>query len=343
MSKTIAITGGGTAGHIMPSVALLPELKKEFDKIIYIGSHNGQEKKIANDLKIPFFEIDTVKFARGKVLSNFKIPSILLRSVKQSKKILKEQNVDVVFSKGGYVGLPVVIASKKAKVPAIIHESDTTLGLANKVSLRYAKKLITSHPTTKAKDKKTIYCGNPIREEIFNGNADNVRKLINSNKKIILVIGGSLGAKAINELIINSLDNLTKDYYIIHIIGKGNTIIKHDNYLAMEYTNNIWDYYNAADIIISRAGASAVTEIMALRKKTIFIPLVHGSRGDQVDNAKRANNYNSVAVINEDTANENELMFAISMLGVNDPRPYYRYDKNIPKKIVSQICKTIED
>ncbi|MDR3263784.1 MAG: UDP-N-acetylglucosamine--N-acetylmuramyl-(pentapeptide) pyrophosphoryl-undecaprenol N-acetylglucosamine transferase [Clostridiales bacterium] len=288
---TIVLTGGGTAGHIMPNISLLPYLKEYFDKIYYTGGENGMEKNIAKKYGIPFFGTETVKFDRSKPLKNFAIPLVLPHAVLQAKKILQDIKPDIIYSKGGYAALPTVTAAGILKIPVVVHESDMTLGVANKVSASFAKKVFLSFENQKySNDPKYIYTGMPLRDEIFGHDKTAAKKSLGipDDKPVILITGGSLGAKAVNECVYNALDELTALGYVLHIAGKsGNPDIKADGYKSCEFTDNIGEFFAAADIVVSRAGANTAAELYALNKKIIFIPLPKdASRGDQILNAE---------------------------------------------------------
>lgn len=287
--KTIILTGGGTAGHVVPNIALLPELEKKFDKIMYIGT-NGIEKTIAQSKGLPFYEITASKLVRKNIFKNFTLPINFIKSVNKSKKLLKEIKPDIVFSKGGFVALPVVIAAKKLNIPVISHESDLSFGLANKIILKYADKVVTSFEKTALKNKKCVYLGSPIRQEIFNGSQAKALKETEfiKNKKTVMFFGGSLGAKAINNIVFKCLPQLVKTYNVIHITGKGNKInFKHKNYYQTEYTDKIENFFALADIVVCRGGANSLFELLAISKPMIIIPLsLKASRGDQIENAK---------------------------------------------------------
>ena len=289
--QVIVLTGGGTAGHVTVNINLNKELKKHFDKINYIGSKNGIEKElITKNTNYIYHEISCVKFERKKILRNLLIPFKLKKSIKEAKKILEEVKPKIVFSKGGYVGLPVVIAAHKLKIPVICHESDITMGLANKLAKKYANVICTNFEiTAKQNGKKCTHTSMPIPTSRLS--KDEAKKKLNiaTNKKILLVTGGSLGAKSLNEFIFQNLNALTKDYYIIHLVGKNNfnKSIKCKDYLQIEFTNDIWTIYKATDFAISRAGANTIIELLSNRILTIFVPLPKTvSRGDQIDNAK---------------------------------------------------------
>lgn len=287
--KTIVLTGGGTAGHCTPHFALLKNLKKHFDEIYYIGSINGIEKRLVQEKNIPYYEIPTVKLKRSFSISNLKIPFSLINSVSSAKRVLKELNPTVVFSKGGFVGLPVTIACNKLNIPVIIHESDLSLGLANKIASRFAKLTLTTFESTAKTIKNGLYVGSPIREELYQGDRNKSLKKygFSSKKPTLLITGGSSGAKAINQMVIDSVDELTKKYNVLHIVGKGNlSNVFTKGYYQTEFTD-MKDAYSVADICVSRAGSNTIFELATLKIPTLLIPLPKlESRGDQIENAK---------------------------------------------------------
>lgn len=288
--KSIVLTGGGTAGHVMPNLALVPELKKHFDKIYYLGTKSGIEKDILKKYpEIEFVEIPAVKFRRTFSLEIFALPFKLLKAIAQTKKILKRINPNVIFSKGGYVAIPVAISGKKLNIPVISHESDISMGLANKIIYHYATVMCTSFETT-AKKKRMVCTGSPVRPEIMNGEKFATRtKLGFDSRKMLLVFGGSIGAMAINKLVWNNIDALTKKYNVAHIVGKGNInkSINIQNYKQFEFVSNIQDFFAMSDIAVCRSGANTLFELIATRLPALLIPLPKlESRGDQIDNAK---------------------------------------------------------
>ena len=311
--KTIVLCGGGTAGHIMPHIALLPELKKHFDKIYYIGT-NGMEKDIVKRANIEFYEIDTPKFNRKLSFKTLGIPFRLLKSISKTKKILKQLNPSVIFSKGGYVSIPVAIAGKKIKIPVVSHESDLSMGLANKVIYHYCNIMCTAFEKTAESKSKCVFTGIPIREELKFGDKNKVLNQFEHDKNLptVLVIGGSLGAKAINEVIAKNLDKLTKRYNVIHIVGKSGEEKKTKNYLAVKFVDNIGDFFAAADMCVSRSGANAIFELMTILKPMLLIPLPKGaSRGDQVENAKLLESKKLAHVLLQENLNGDTLITEI--------------------------------
>ena len=287
---TIVLTGGGTAGHVTPHLALLPYLKKDFDKIYYIGSYGGMEKNIIAKTGVKYYSVPCAKLIRKFTFKNFTMPFTLIKGVLKAGEILDELKPDVIFSKGGYVGLPVVLAAKKRRIPVICHESDYSLGLANKISARYCERVLTSFPSAAKTIKNGVCVGAPLKNSLFNANkAESLKIFSLTNKKpVILVTGGSLGAKAINDCLRVALDYLLKKYQVLHICGKGNLSgIKKSGYVEIEFTDKMESAFACADICVSRAGANTVFEMASLKKPMLLIPLPKGvSRGDQILNAE---------------------------------------------------------
>ena len=319
--KKIVFTGGGTGGHIFPNIAIINELKNKA-KVFYIGS-NGMEKEIIKKEKIKFYEIPTCKFKRSFALSNLLIPFTLIKSIKMAKKILKEIKPDAIFSKGGYVSLPVVFAGKSLKIPVVCHESDLSLGLSNKLCLKKCTKMCTSFKrTADSIGKKGYYTGSPIRKEILKGNKQNAIKLFKNfkAKPTILIIGGSLGSKIINENIFKIIKKL-QNYNVIHLTGKNNinpSLNNLDGYVQLEFSENIEDLYAVCDIVISRAGSNVINEILALKKPNILIPLSKkASRGDQILNAKYFEDLGYSYVLEEENLNSTSLLKAIEYVNKN--------------------------
>ena len=292
--KKIILTGGGTAGHATPNLALVPFLKDAGYEILYIGSMDGIEKEIIESAGIPYKGVHTGKLRRYFTLKNFTDPFKVLKGASEAKKIIAEFKPDIVFSKGGFVSVPVVSAAKRLRVPSITHESDYTLGLANKINLRSVRKICVSFPETAEKlpENKVVVTGCPIRKELLSGSKAEGLKItgLGESRPILLVIGGSLGATAVNSAIRKVLDDLLEKYQIIHICGKGNVdkAYETEGYVQYEYVSEeLKDLYAAADIIVSRAGANTICEIATLKKPSLLIPLPSSSsRGDQLLNAE---------------------------------------------------------
>lgn len=293
--KRIVFTGGGTAGHVTPNIALFPKLKSMGYDIHYIGSYDGIEKKLIEDYRIPYYGISTGKLRRYFDVKNFTDPFRVAKGFAEAKKILKTLKPDIVFSKGGFVSVPVVRAAAALKIPCIIHESDMTPGLANNLCIPVAWKVCCNFPETMQNlpAEKAVLTGSPIREELTKGNREKGLEMcgFHAAKPVIMVIGGSLGAAGVNKLVREALPKLLEDFQVVHICGKekiDNLLLNTKGYKQFEYVKeDLKDLFAMADIVISRAGANAICELLALRKPNLLIPLpAHASRGDQILNAK---------------------------------------------------------
>lgn len=319
--KKIIMTGGGTAGHVTPNIALFPALKDAGYDITYIGSYNGMEKELIEAQNIPYHGIDSGKLRRYFDWKNFSDPFHVLRGFTQAVGLMHKIKPDIVFSKGGFVSVPVVLAAKSCGVPAVIHESDITPGLANKIAIKGAKKVCCNFPETLKylPAEKAVLTGTPIRKELLSGNKDAAYKLCNfpeQKKPVLLIIGGSSGSKAINEAVRNVLPELLEEFHVIHLCGKGNLDHQLDGivgYAQFEYASKeLADMFALSDIAISRAGANAICELMALRKPNILIPLsAAASRGDQILNAKSFEKQGFSYVIQEEDVTDTLLLNSV--------------------------------
>lgn len=326
MGKKIVLTGGGTAGHVTPNLALLPHLQNKGYEISYIGSYEGIEKKLIADYDIPYYGISTGKLRRYFDPKNFTDPFRVIKGFAEAKKILKEIKPDVVFSKGGFVSVPVVRAAASLKIPCIIHESDMTPGLANKLCIPVAKKVCCNFPETlnHLPEGKAVLTGSPIREELSKGNKLAAYEVcgFTANKPVIMVIGGSLGSMAINKAVREALPTLLHDFQVVHICGKekiDNLLLTTKGYHQFEYLKaELKDIFAMADLVISRAGANAICEILALKKPNLLIPLPAGSsRGDQILNAASFEAQGYSMVISEDDLTKEFLVAKVQELYCN--------------------------
>lgn len=324
--KHIVLTGGGTAGHVTPNIALIPALQEKGYQISYIGSYNGIEKKLIEELGIPYYGISSGKLRRYFDPKNFSDPFRVLKGFSEAKKLLKQLKPDVVFSKGGFVTVPVVIAAKRCKIPAIIHESDMTPGLANKLCIPSAAKICCNFPETvkSLPENKAVLTGTPIRQELMNGNRKAARAFcgFHEQKPVLMVIGGSLGAASVNENIRKILPELLKDFQVIHLCGKGKmdeSLSNTPGYIQYEYIKQeLPDLFALADIVISRAGANAICELHALHKPNLLIPLsAKASRGDQILNARSFERQGFSMVLEEEEITEETLLKTIKELYTN--------------------------
>ncbi len=324
--KRIILTGGGTAGHVTPNIALLPRLRELNYDIEYIGSYTGIEKELIEQEGIPYHAISTGKLRRYFSLKNFTDPFRVLKGMSEARKLVKLLEPDVIFSKGGFVSVPVVLAGRRLKVPVIIHESDMTPGLANRISMSAATKICCNFPETlkSLPADKAVLTGQPIRQELLNG--DKYRALnflhFNTDKPVIMVTGGSLGAAAINDAVRSILPELLKSYQVIHLCGKGkldDSLNDLPGYAQYEYIKDeLKDLFALADIVVSRAGANAICELLALRKPNLLIPLsANASRGDQILNARSFEKQGFSMVLEEEEITDDVLLSKINELYEN--------------------------
>lgn len=324
--KRIILTGGGTAGHVTPNIALLPKLQEIGFDIQYIGSYNGIEKELIEPFGIPYHGISSGKLRRYFSLQNFTDPFRVLKGLGEARKLIRDLKPDVIFSKGGFVSVPVVLAGKKCNVPVIIHESDITPGLANKIALPSATKVCCNFPETleHLPQNKAVLTGSPIRQELLSGNKIAAMDLcgFSADKPVILVIGGSLGSVAVNNAVRAALPELLESYQIIHLCGKGKvdeSLNGTKGYKQFEYIKNeLRDIFALADIVISRAGANAICELLALRKPNLLIPLsANASRGDQILNARSFERQGFSLVLEEEAVTKDSLLQAVQKLYEN--------------------------
>ena len=293
--KKIILTGGGTAGHVTPNIALLPSLKEAGYEVFYIGSYTGIEKTLIENLDIPYYGISSGKLRRYKSFKNLTDPFRVIKGYFQARRLMRRIKPDIIFSKGGFVSVPVVLAAGHKHIPVIIHESDMTPGLANRIAIKKATKVCCNFPETLdcLPEGKAVLTGSPIRQELLSGNKIAAMDLckFTADKPVILVIGGSLGSVVVNNAVRESLPCLLKDFQIIHLCGKGKTDESLKNtkgYCQFEYVKDeLRDIFALSEIVISRAGANAICELLALRKPNLLIPLsAKASRGDQILNAR---------------------------------------------------------
>lgn len=350
--KRIVLTGGGTAGHVTPNIALLPRLKELGYDIHYIGSYEGMEKKLIEDCDIPYYGISSGKLRRYFDIKNFSDPFKVLKGYGQARKLLKKLKPDVVFSKGGFVSVPVVFAAKHCHIPAIIHESDITPGLANKLAIPNAYKVCCNFPETLKylPADKAILTGSPIRSELLNGNRRHALSYchLTEGKPVILVVGGSSGSQFINEIVRGILPELLKTYQVIHLCGKGNldkSLHGTAGYAQFEYANQeLSDMFALADIVISRAGANSICELLALHKPNILIPLsANASRGDQILNAHSFEQQGFSIIIEEENLSNVVLLDAVQKLYENRDQYITAMKESKQMNSVETVVQIIEE
>lgn len=350
-NKRILFTGGGTAGHVIVNLALIPYYKKEGWEIDYIGSYDGIERDLIEPLDgVTYHPISTGKLRRYLSMENLKDPFKVLKGTLQAYRIIGKRKPSVVFSKGGFVSVPVVIASKLQNVPAVIHESDYTPGLANKISIPFAKKVLATFEETMPflPERKREYVGAVIRDELFDGDREKGLDFsgLSGEKPVLLIMGGSGGSQKINETVRSSLAELLRHFDIIHICGKGNVEpnIKEEGYAQFEYIHDeLKDVFAATDYVLSRAGANAIFEFLALRIPMLLIPLsLEASRGDQIVNANSFKEKGVARVLPEEELSEKKLLEELQALIKQSPvirDKMKRYEASASRERVIQIIE----
>ena len=352
--KTIILTGGGTAGHVTPNIALIPALKTADYDIHYIGSYEGMEKALIEDYSIPYHGIATGKLRRYFSWKNFSDPFRVVKGFFEAKRFIKELQPSIVFSKGGFVSVPVVWAAHKNHVPVIIHESDMTPGLANKLSFSSATKICCNFPETLEvlPADKAVLTGSPIRAELMLGDAGKAEEICgfeDPEKPVVMVVGGSLGAASVNDIIRKILPRLTEKFNVLHLCGKGKTdetLSGTKGYFQMEYAKDeMKDLFAYSDIVVSRAGANAICELLALHTPNLLIPLpASASRGDQLLNAESFRKQGFSLVLDEDKDLTEDSLFD-TICELYDKREEFRKTMlgSDQTNAVSTIMKLIEE
>ena len=350
--KRIILTGGGTAGHVTPNIALVPRLRELGYDIQYIGSYDGIEKKLIEELDIPYYGIASGKLRRYFDVKNFTDPFRVAKGFVQAKKLLKQLRPDIIFSKGGFVTVPVVQAAKGLHIPVVIHESDMTPGLANRLAIPAASKVCCNFPETVSHlpAGKAVMTGCPIREELRGGNRLTGLKLcgFTSEKPVLLVIGGSLGSVAVNRAIRSILPDLLKTFQVVHLCGNGNldeSLAGTAGYVQYEYIKQeLADLFALADVVVSRAGANAICELLELRKPNLLIPLsASASRDDQILNAKSFEKQGFSIVLEEEQISPELLKNKIMELYENRQRYVAAMEKSSASNAVVAITALLEE
>lgn len=283
--KYILFCGGGSAGHVVPNLAVMNELKYSY-KLAYMGT-GGIEKRLISEAGYPFFQVDCPKLVRAFTAENFKIPFRLRAAEKQALSVLEKEKPDLVFSKGGFAAYPAIWAAHKLNIPVLTHESDLSPGLTTKLAAKKCRYVLTSFPETASLFRNGRCVGSPVRKELFRG--DRARALHKYGLKdapVLLVLGGGSGSRALNDAVRAHLKTLLKHWQILHLCGKGNLIPNApEGYVQREYESDMGSAYAAGDCVLCRAGSNTVFEIMTLKKTALFVPLEKCSRGDQLQNA----------------------------------------------------------
>ena len=348
----IVLTGGGTAGHVTPNIALLPALKEVGFEISYIGPKAGIETELVKEAGLPYYGISSGKLRRYFDVKNFTDPFRTMKGFAEARGILKKLRPHVVFSKGGFVTVPVVHAAASLHIPVICHESDMTPGLANKLSIPFAKKVCCNFDETASSlpEGKALVTGLPVRAQLFEGSREEALSFtgLSGEKPVLLVTGGSLGAASVNEAVRRILPELMKTFDIVHLCGKGKldpTLHSRDGYVQYEYVGpQMKDLFALADIVISRAGANAICEILALKKPNLLIPLsLEASRGDQILNARSFEKKGYSIVLQEEQMSDASLLQAVKNLYSSKDDYVKAMEASPQKDSISMIVDVIRE
>ena len=304
--QKVVFTGGGSGGHVFPNKPLIDHYLDQYE-VIYIGSKGGMEEKLVVDWGVRYIPIIAGKLRRYMSLQNALDIFKVFLGIFQCIYILDREKPVFVFSKGGFVSVPVAIAAKVLSITVFVHEADMTPGLANKIASRFATHIFLTFPPQSVSSRKYTVSGLPLRPQIYTADKNRGRAFLGlevNTKPILLVLGGSLGATPVNSLIVRNLDKLTEVFSIVHIAGKGKTDagLSHADYKQYEFLGTeIYDVIAASDVVVSRAGANSVIELMTLEKPTLLVPLtLSQSRGDQIENAKYFESIGACAVLHEE-------------------------------------------
>ncbi len=354
MTKAIILTGGGTAGHVAPNLALIPSLVERGYEIHYLGERGGFEEQLTQNQPVIFHPIRAGKLRRYFSLKNLTDPFRVIGGYFDAKKVIRQVLPEAVFSKGGFVTVPVCAAGKRCGVPVVIHESDYTPGLANRLGMRYAKKVLVTFEDTLACAKgKGVFTGTPIRPAVFSGRRERGLAFLgfDGKKPVLLVMGGSQGASALNDAVRSALPALLERFDIAHLCGQGKLDEKRNNgqgYCQFEYLNDeLPDVFAAAEVALSRAGANSIFEFLALSLPALLVPLpLAQSRGDQIQNAEYFKKRGYADVLLQENMTEKTLVAALFRL--YDKREEYRAkmdaepNKNGLEAVLKQIVAAAE-
>jgi UDP-N-acetylglucosamine--N-acetylmuramyl-(pentapeptide) pyrophosphoryl-undecaprenol N-acetylglucosamine transferase len=349
----IVLTGGGTGGHVSPNLALIPELEADGWDVEYIGSNNGIEKQLVTEIGIPFYGISSGKLRRYFDWQNFIDPFKVIKGLFDAYMAIAQIKPKIVFSKGGFVTVPVIFASWLQRIPVVIHESDFTSGLANRLSIPFAAKICVTFPeTAKQLSKyadKVKHTGLPIRPDILQGDAEKGRAFcgFDTETPVIFVVGGSTGSAKINQSVRSVLDKLTETYQVVHACGKGNldeNLKDYPRYKQFEYLGiELAHVLAIANIVVSRAGANAIFEFLTLRKPNLLIPLSKlSSRGDQILNAKSFQSRGYSAVLFEEDLNSASLLTSITDLDHRRDEYIQNMNQSEDANAIGQIVSLIK-
>lgn len=317
----LVCTGGGTAGHVIPAIPVMQRARREGMQVSFVGSRSGLEERLLEGEGVAYYGISSGKLRRYLSRENLADVFRVLAGMWQAWRLLGRLRPDVVFSKGGFVSFPVVFAAWLRRVPVVAHESDLSPGLANRLSLPFIRTLCVTFAETRAPrfEGRRVVTGTPLRPALLEGRAERGRDLIGvgPDRRVLLVTGGSLGADAINRAVRDALPALLEDFDVVHVCGAGKRAgLELAGYHQFEYVTDDWgDLLAAADLVVSRAGANTLFELLALGKPALLIPLSpRVSRGDQVENAGLAAAKGYARVLSEDDLDPDALVESVRAL-----------------------------
>lgn len=349
-NRPILVTGGGTGGHVIPTRPVIQRFLEQGRVIVYVGSKGGIEESLIDDLGITFESISTGKLRRYFSWQNVVDVFRVLKGILQAWRIMRIHRPTVVFSKGGYVAFPVVFAAWFNRVPSVAHESDLSPGLANRLCLPFVKTLCITFEETRVQNIPVVLTGTPIRDELRSGDASRAREWLSfdESKPTLLIVGGSLGASALNQIVRETITQLMNTYQIIHVCGRGNTDSTYGempNYRQFEYVREQWpDVLALADIVVSRAGANSVYEFLALAKPSVLIPLpLNQSRGDQIENAEMCERNGWSVMLAEERLSSEKLIQALQLIESDRAGYAERLRNFVDRNSADLICRVLSE
>ena len=350
--KTVVLTGGGTGGHVTPNIALIPYLRQKGYRVCYVGSEKGMEKSLIEPLGIPYYGIDSERLNRYFTLENLTMPFHVIRGLFQARRLLGKLKPDVVFSKGGFVSVPVVIAAHWRKIPCVCHEADITPGLANKLAMPFASKVCVNFQDALryVPQGKGVYTGTPIRDSLLSGSRSQGLAIsgLSADRPVLLVMGGSSGARALNEGVRQALPSLLPHFQVLHLCGKGNwdeSLAGQEGYFQIEYANEeMPHFYAAADVTLCRAGANSLAEILALRLPNVLVPLpLSASRGDQILNARSFTEKGYSYTLEQEKLSPERILAAVEEVYRNRDRYRQAMDRDQQESGTQRVLEVIEE
>ena len=344
----VLISAGGTGGHIYPALSIINKIK-EHDKeaeFLYIGTTTRMEKDIIPSHNINYIGLDTYGLQRKLSFRNIKVVFKFLEAIKKSKKIIKEFKPDIVIGCGGYVMAPVIYAAKKCGCKTLIHEQNSVLGLSNKIMLKYTDTLCTSFKSMKVDGVNCVYTGNPQGDSVHNLVPYSKRKFgLTEDKKLVLIVMGSLGSKTVNEVLQNSLTKFDNGYEVLIVTGKDyydsyKQIKRNSNVFIEPFIDNLNRLFSKTDLLVSRAGATTISELIGTNTPTIFIPSPYVTENHQYKNAMDLVNNGAGRIIEEKDLTTDSLITKINEL-INNEEELSKIKSNLKKLEVTDAGEKI--